>query len=180
MPLTVRIFNKGKMDDIELSNRKTFSVGSGEKDDYILKQNGIKVHHIVFSAKGSSWQIKSQGNTYVGNSLVSEKNINKGDAFVLRAESNIAFLIYDAENSIIKKVDLASCDTVSIGRNSNNTIQLLNSRVSGNHVEIYSKRDKFIIEDLHSTNGTYVNGLKIKKAYLNNNDVISIGIYDIV
>jgi len=180
VPLTVRIFNRGKMNDIELSNKKTISVGSGEKDDYIVEQNGIKVHHIVFSAKGSSWQIRSLGNTYVGNNLISEKNINKGDAFVLKAESNIAFLIYDAENSIVKKVDLESCDIISIGRNSNNTIQFLNSRVSGNHVEIYRKGDKFVIEDLHSTNGTYVNGLKVKKTYLTNNDVISVGIYDII
>lgn len=65
---------------------------------------------------------------------------------------------------------------ISIGRKENNSIVLSDQHVSGNHAKIIVRNMGLIIEDLDSTNGTYVNGNKIRgKQKLSNKDEIRIG-----
>lgn len=180
MPYWVRVFNHGQMTDIDLSDKKFFSVGSAERDDYQIIHDGIKPHHIVFQFKGNVWHIKCQENVTIGKAPVTEKTVNVGDAYVLKATHNIAFVIYSDENTKTKRINISELDILTIGRNAENTIQFLNNRISGTHAKIYKKNDNLVVEDINSTNGTFVNNEKIKKAILENNDVISIGIYDVI
>ena len=62
-----------------------------------------------------------------------------------------------------------------IGRNPDCEINIIESTVSGVHAEIKIKKGRYIINDLDSTNGTYVNGNRIDTIELNNNDLIKIG-----
>lgn len=59
MSYIVRVFNHGYMTDIDLSDKKAFSIGSSEKDDYRIVRDGIKPHHVLFQLKGSIWRTKS-------------------------------------------------------------------------------------------------------------------------
>lgn len=52
--------------------------------------------------------------------------------------------------------------TITIGRGENVTIQVPDSGVSRKHLEILISDDEIIIEDLNSTNGTFINGKQIK------------------
>ena len=54
-----------------------------------------------------------------------------------------------------------------------------NLAVSGEHAVLLSVGEDVFIEDLNSTNGTYINGKAIKKQLLSNGDVIEIGKYRI-
>jgi 3',5'-cyclic-nucleotide phosphodiesterase len=60
-----------------------------------------------------------------------------------------------------RSFDLKSASTL-VGRTSDNDIQIKNDSVSRKHMKISRKGDKFLIEDLKSQNGTWVNGEKIK------------------
>lgn len=65
-----------------------------------------------------------------------------------------------------------------IGRSQEADIFLSDRRVSSRHARIYLKEDHFFLEDLGSTNGTFVNGLPIKTPYrLEIGDKITIGPY---
>lgn len=65
---------------------------------------------------------------------------------------------------------------LTIGRKDNNSIVLGDAHVSGNHAKIVVRNDTLYIEDLNSTNGTYINGSKINgKVKLVNKDEIKIG-----
>ncbi|WP_297417697.1 FHA domain-containing protein [Clostridium sp.] len=65
---------------------------------------------------------------------------------------------------------------LTIGRKDGNSIVLSDPHVSGNHAKIIVWNDSLFIEDLNSTNGTYVNGNKINsKMKLVNKDEIKIG-----
>ena len=66
-------------------------------------------------------------------------------------------------------------DTTTIGRHKNNNIQIDNLAVSGHHAQILKIAGDCFIEDLNSSNGTYVNGNLIKKHALNDGDQIKIG-----
>lgn len=67
----------------------------------------------------------------------------------------------------------------SIGRKPNNEMQIDDSSVSKEHAAITTVGNDQILEDLGSTNGTLVNGVKIQKHILQNNDVIDIGRYQL-
>lgn len=66
-----------------------------------------------------------------------------------------------------------------IGRKPQNEMQIDDSSVSKEHAVILTVGNDQVLEDLGSTNGTLVNGVKIKKHILQNNDVIDIGRYQL-
>ncbi|MGA1869472.1 MAG: FHA domain-containing protein [bacterium] len=64
---------------------------------------------------------------------------------------------------------------ITIGRNPDNIIQINNQSVSKYHAIIIKEKDKVIIEDLQSTNGTYINEKQIHQEELKDGDEIFIG-----
>ena len=66
-------------------------------------------------------------------------------------------------------------DEITIGRVQGNDIILPKGNISKRHSRIVVKDGKFIIVDLKSTNGTYVNGKKITSHQLRAGDMIKIG-----
>lgn len=70
-------------------------------------------------------------------------------------------------------------ERLTIGRKPENDIQIDNLAVSGKHSMIITILDDSFLEDLGSTNGTYVNGKLIKKHALKDGDVIAIGKHEL-
>ncbi len=64
----------------------------------------------------------------------------------------------------------------TIGRSVSNTIQVVDRRMSRNHVEIKQNGAQISLRDLGSKNGTFLNGQPLEQtAYLNHNDRIQVG-----
>jgi len=64
---------------------------------------------------------------------------------------------------------------LTIGRSPGCAIQLRRSIVSRSHAQVTFRNEEYHLEDLGSTNGTYVNGIKVERCILRNNDQIDIG-----
>ena len=64
---------------------------------------------------------------------------------------------------------------VSIGRDPINSIVIDDEEVSRFHVKIKKKKFSYIIQDLGSKNGIYINGEKVSNSVLRNNDQVQIG-----
>ena len=79
------------------------------------------------------------------------------------------------ENEVPKKTVNLKDSAVSIGRAADNDIHIKDSTVSSQHAKIVTYYDASYVEDLGSTNGTFVNGKRIQKHILNPDDVISVG-----
>ncbi|MBD3344381.1 MAG: FHA domain-containing protein [Chitinivibrionales bacterium] len=71
-------------------------------------------------------------------------------------------------------------DEISIGRSRKNTISIANNAISRHHVRIVRENGQYILSDLGSLNGTYVNGKRVDSVELSNSDKISICTYDIL
>ena len=69
---------------------------------------------------------------------------------------------------------------VTIGRVQGNDIVLPKGNVSKRHARIVLKDGKFIIVDLKSTNGTYVNGKRVHRAELQTGDRLRVGRVELV
>jgi pSer/pThr/pTyr-binding forkhead associated (FHA) protein len=68
-----------------------------------------------------------------------------------------------------------SRERYTIGRLPDNDIRIDNPAVSGHHALIINILNDSFLEDLNSTNGTYVNGEIVKKHALQHGDVITVG-----
>jgi uncharacterized protein DUF4388/FHA domain-containing protein len=67
----------------------------------------------------------------------------------------------------------------TLGRQSDNTIQITDLGISGHHARIFRGPEGYIIEDLKSRNGTWLNGTRVFHAVLQNNDDVRIGATDL-
>jgi serine protease Do len=66
--------------------------------------------------------------------------------------------------------------TITIGKASHNQIVIQDSYVSKEHLRItQNEQGNYFLEDLNSTNGTFVNGKKVTNAFLQSNDIVKIG-----
>lgn len=87
-----------------------------------------------------------------------------------------AKLILSMDGLVLKEIPLSK-ERTTIGRKPHNDIQIDNLAISGEHAVIVTILNDSFLEDLNSTNGTYVNGQPIKKHFLQNSDVIELGKY---
>jgi pSer/pThr/pTyr-binding forkhead associated (FHA) protein len=85
-------------------------------------------------------------------------------------------LILSMDGLVLKEIVLTK-ERTTIGRKLNNDIQIDNLAISGQHAVLTCILDDTFLEDLNSTNGTYVNGQPVRKHVLHNNDVIELGKY---
>jgi pSer/pThr/pTyr-binding forkhead associated (FHA) protein len=87
-------------------------------------------------------------------------------------------MIVSIDGVVIKEVQLTK-DRTTLGRRPYNDIVIDNLAVSGEHAVMQMSGADVFLEDLNSTNGTYVNGKAIKKQQLQNGDTVEIGKYKI-
>ncbi len=87
-------------------------------------------------------------------------------------------LIVSIDGVVVKEVQLTK-DRSTIGRRPYNDIVIDNLAVSGEHAVIHLAGGQATLEDLGSTNGTFVNGKSIKKQLLAHEDSLEVGKYKI-
>ncbi len=87
-------------------------------------------------------------------------------------------MIVSIDEVVIKEVQLTK-DKTTLGRRPYNDIVIDNLAVSGEHAILQMSGGDVVLEDLNSTNGTYLNGKAVKKQQLQNGDSIEIGKYKI-
>ena len=85
----------------------------------------------------------------------------------------MARLILRLDDTIVKRYSLGP--TVTIGRLPDNAVVIDNAAVSGYHACLSQDGSSFVLEDLVSTNGTFVDQRRITRHTLQNGDVVRIG-----
>ena len=87
-------------------------------------------------------------------------------------------LIVSIDGVVIREAELTK-ERTTLGRRPYNDIVIDNLAVSGEHALLLVRGSTVVIEDLHSTNGTYVNGHAIRQQQLRDGDVIDIAKYKV-
>ena len=85
-------------------------------------------------------------------------------------------MILSIDGVVIKEVQLTK-ERTTLGRRPYNDIVIDNLAVSGEHAALQMADNEVYLEDLNSTNGTYVNGKAVKKQLLQNGDAVEVGKY---
>ena len=90
----------------------------------------------------------------------------------------MAKLVLSFNGEFVKEYELDK-EIITIGRKPDNDIHIDNLAVSGNHAKILTILNDSFIEDLGSTNGTFIAGNKVTKHALQNGDSIIIGKHEL-
>lgn len=88
-------------------------------------------------------------------------------------------MIVSIDGVVIKEVALTK-ERTTLGRRPYNDIVIDNLAVSGEHAVLHMAGDAVEVEDIGSTNGTYVNGQPVKRQALRNGDLVEVGKYKIL
>ncbi len=88
----------------------------------------------------------------------------------------MAKLILSMDSTVLKDIPLTK-ERTTIGRKPHNDIQIDNLAISGEHAVVITILNDSFLEDMGSTNGTFVNGQSVKKHFLQNGDTIELGKY---
>jgi len=91
----------------------------------------------------------------------------------------MAMIIQTVEGVVTNKFDIDQ-SALKFGRTGDNQVQIDDLAVSNEHAQIiYETSDKgetsYFLEDLGSTNGSFINEIKIKKQQLHHKDTVRIG-----
>lgn len=89
-----------------------------------------------------------------------------------------AKLIMTLDGAIMREYPVDS-DSISVGRRHGNDVQINDMTVSGRHALVTTLIGNTYVEDLGSTNGTLVNGRKVRKLLLHHGDVIQVGTHQL-
>ncbi|OGS33114.1 MAG: hypothetical protein A2474_05490 [Elusimicrobia bacterium RIFOXYC2_FULL_34_12] len=81
--------------------------------------------------------------------------------------------------AVIKEMPVDK-DVITIGRKEDNDISIDNPAVSGHHAKIFKQGDGYFLEDLNSTNGTFLNETKVLKAGIHNKDQVGLAKHTLI
>lgn len=168
-----------------------------------LKVSEASRHHCRFFEEKGSWFVEDLGSsngTLVNGRKVSKFELQDGDVIGVGTATmkyldvevaaapeasgwgdddeitleNETFLMLGAPGRVGEVVKLAG-ERVSVGRTKKNLISLLDASVSGEHAELVKRGDAWFVRDLASSNGTFVDGEKVKEKALASGQVIRFG-----
>lgn len=91
----------------------------------------------------------------------------------------MAKLIIKYNDDVVDHVELRQGD-MKVGRKPGCDIFLDNLAVSGEHANIFTIGEDSFIQDMNSTNGTFINNKRVTKHHLRNGDTITIGKHALV
>jgi pSer/pThr/pTyr-binding forkhead associated (FHA) protein len=87
-------------------------------------------------------------------------------------------LMLQYEGIVLKEYALGT--GVTIGRLPDNAVIIDNPAVSGHHARVYLEGNQVVLEDLRSTNGTFVNGRPVTRQILQHGDEVLVGKHQLV
>lgn len=185
--------SEGKRYEISLANRPV-SLGRSDEADYQLPTKlASRIHAQVFPRERGWWveDLGSSNGTVVnGNKIGKPMPLVPGDVITL-GDINLKFegvaaapagppdhlvarILYTPEKGAAP-IETLIRDRVTIGRKPDNTLQIDNKVVSGNHLEIVNRQGAYVLRDLGSSNGTYINKQRVTEHTLRNGDVMLLG-----
>lgn len=171
----------------------TLRVGRAPDNDVVINHPAVSAHHLTltFTDRGMSiTDLKSTNGTMVNGQRIPPNTphpLNYGDVIRIGdLTGNWVSLGLESpagealRTLALESKDLSQLTSAIIGRDPNAYLPLNHPTVSFRHAEIFKRDSQFYIRDLNSTNGTFVNGQRIRESPLKSGDEIQIGPFRLV
>ena len=174
------VLDKYAVQDVPLDGDRLLLGRATGKGRFSIDHSSVSEMHaeVVIGADGRATLTdrKSLNGTFVNGERVTSKVLEEGDLVQLGACESYLLLFRDSRprEQKLSEIDLNQ-PVIQLGRNPSNTIRLEHPTVSALHAEIHKSNGNFELIDLESSNGTFVNGVRIKRRVLQRRDRISLG-----
>lgn len=158
------------------------SIGKAPDNQCVISNPTVSKYHAELTIDESNpgtgliTDKNSTNGTYVnGKKITQPTQVNIGDKIHIGSqETNIADIMAKSKNTRV--VVSHNNGGKSIGRSPNCDIVIKAPDISSNHAKIWKdSAGNIVIEDNRSTNGTYVNGMKITSKVLHKGDRVTLG-----
>ncbi|MGR9108074.1 MAG: FHA domain-containing protein [Gammaproteobacteria bacterium] len=155
---------------LPLSNRKSFVIGSGKSDDLVIAREGIVRQHVELFAEKGNIEIRPRPGNAVsvnGQAVAAGMPLKNGDWLVLGSTLlHVRLLggpVQQPEPKTSNKPARPNGDsqTIVIGRSPECDVIIDSPVVSGRHTSLSPEPEGWVLRDLGSTNGTFINGERL-------------------
>jgi len=184
--------------------KDSVTLGRDPDNDIVIDVDAVSRHHAVMQRRGPAYLITDLGSTNginVAGELVKEKLLAPGDyvcighsvtleyrgAEALAADMVAAALAAAGPGSLRPGAagapaapaqpvyEIREGDALVLGRGDQTSVHMAHPQVSAQHAEVQRQADQYVIRDMGSSAGTYVNGQLVSQQALRENDIIRIG-----
>ncbi len=172
-----------------LEDNEIYTIGRKSINDIVIDLPIVSSEHVIIKKENNQWYIydnDSRNGTYL-NSLenkITSAKLNPDEIIYLsnyKIPTNQILKFIASKESFRTSEDKISKDTITLGRDSNSDVPIIHPSVSFHHAKLYKTSVGYEIEDLNSTNGTYVNHKQISGKYtVKKNDEIQLGVHNFI
>lgn len=167
--------------DLQSFHKPVITFGRSSDNDIVLKSALVSRQHGCFDISDGKIRMVDMNSTngvYMNGVRLAEAEFCQGDIMRIDSSSHakpdgvlmIVSDVHGANNWNVMQLESG----LTIGRNAGNDIVLPHVAVSAQHAELTRLGDKVILKDLNSTNGVFVNGVRVSSAELHEKDIVSI------
>ena len=172
--MIVRLIKKTKIYNFSLPNKVSGNYWIEDNDRYGNTRNLINVE-----ADNGKWKIKSDFETKImsGNNIVDSAYLNEYSIYFLKINTDNEYVILYCSPSMdnkLSKLKVSRNGDFVIGSGNQTHITYSYPYVSKQHAKLTYTNGNWIIQDLNSKYGTYVNNQAVSKKVLNYGDIIFI------
>lgn len=174
-------------------NQPTLRVGRAPDNDIVVNHPAVSGHHLSLFVSAGVMTVTDQNSTN-GTQLNGHRiapnaphPVNFGDVIRI-GDLTGNWIILGLESATgeamrtlsMPALDLSKQTNIIIGRDPTSYLPLNHPVVSFHHAQIFKQNGNLVIKDLDSTNGTFLNGQRIRQSPLTSNDEIQIGPFKLV
>ena len=161
------------------------TIGRDPANDIVISDSAVSRRHAKLQRMPGGYEITDMGSTNgltFESARISEKSLNDGDVLWITESVSLTYralaeaLVTTAVPEKPEKLDMKGRSSLTIGRSQDNDVVLSHPTVSRRHARIFEHNGAHLIEDLGSSNGTFINGERVIQArQLNVGDIIHAG-----
>lgn len=182
------------------STKAEYTFGRSPRCDYVLRRNNVGDRQFTLTWRNGAWLLADAGSDfgtwYNNRYLHAGENcpLQPGDLIGLNTDGNvdtqeITFHVEEiraagpdlagpqreaAADAVLREIDVKKKKKVVIGRGEDCDVKLTSDRVSRRHCEVVYTDGHYELHDLGSTNGTYLDGDRVRTAVLQDGAVINV------
>ena len=171
-------------------SEKVITVGRASSCNIVINNQNVSSSHAKFIISDNTITLvdtDSTNGTYVDGERITSKIVTKDNRITF--SKNFVFDWNKLEPFIklstgevpvqsderLKTRIVQEKNVINIGRTKDNDLVINNIKVSRTHARLEKKGEEWFLEDLDSSNGTFINGKRIKRECVTPYDVITIG-----
>ena len=173
--MLLRIFYQDSYRDLPVNQVNNTTVGSDPGDTVCLPCPSLKPGHLLLRRESGRVSLKSRESVMFQGAAVKSAVLTPGSAVGVSREDNVSIFGCSDEPERPLAVRVDDLNEVSVGSADFNTIVIHSRFVSKKHLTLVRQGTSFLLRDERSTNGSYVNGRRVRQKELRGGEEIVLG-----